>query len=232
MTTTMTKEEISSALPAQFRGRLSTNLVHTINNIIQTTELADTYREQFMWYGNVLSDSRFSIEHYVNAVRYVSLKSLGHSNISAWGITFPDRFKRLKTAGKSNAEIHNHVRGYNTSALVIKILAQAMVPAWLTNQKHFQDAVNRQVHLMHNAKSETVQTNAANSLITNLQRPAVAEIEISHKITDTGEESAIETYKRAAKELAQLQLEALNNGVGLQTIAESKIAPKEEVEDV
>ena len=231
MSLTMTKEEISSALPAQFRGSLSTSLVANVNNIINTTELRDSFKEQFLWYGNILSDSRFSVEHYVNAVRYVSLKALGHTNISAWGITFPDRFKRLKSQGKTNPEIHNHVRGYNQSVLVTKMLAQAMVPLWLTNQVHLQDAINRQVYLMNNAKSETVQTNAANSLICNLQKPEVAEIEVSHKIVNTGEESAIETYQRAAKELAQEQLKALNNGVALQTIAESKIEPKEDEQD-
>ena len=232
MPKTMTKEEISSALPPQFRGSLSTSLVHDINNIIQTTELTDSYKENFMWFGNVLADSRFSLDHYVNAVRYVSLKALGHTNISAWGITFSDRFKRLKGLGKTNKEIHNHVRSYHNTAMVTKMLSQAMVPVWLSNQTNFQDAINRQVHLMHNAKSETVQTNAANSLIQALGRPEVAEIEISHTIVATGEASAIETYKRAAKELAQTQLKAIQSGVTLETIAESSIKPLEEVEDV
>ena len=231
MAKTMTKEEISSALPLQFRGKVSTKLVNEINNIIQTTELGDCYKEQFMWFGNILADSRFSLSNYVNAVKYVSLKSLGHTNASAWGATFPDRFRRLKAMGKTNKEIHNHVRSYSGTALVTKMLAQAMVPAWLVNQHNFQDAINVQVDLMHNAKSETVRCNAANSIIQNLNKPEVQEIEMTHNVVTDNEASAIEVYKKAAKELAQAQLKALKNGVTLDVIANSKIV-QEEKEDV
>jgi len=233
MTKTMTREEISSALPPKFRGRVSTKLVNEINNIINTTELTDCYKEQFIWYGNILSDTRFSLDNYVKAVKFVSLKSIGHSNISAWAGTYPDRFARLKTAGKSNTEIHNHVGGYSKSALVTKLMAQTMVPAWLVNQSNFQRAINRQVWLMDNAKSETVQTNAANSIITNLKRPDIVELEVNHNIQDSTEMSAIEIYKQAASDLAKLQLEALSKGVTLEAIAESKLEEsKEEEKDV
>jgi hypothetical protein len=65
-----------------------------------------------------------------------------------------------------------------------------------------------------------------------LGRPEIAEIEISHKVLDTGQETAIQTYSRVAKELAEQQLEAIKNGVSLTTIAESKLEPKEISKDV
>ena len=231
-TKTMTKAEISSALPPTYRGTLSNDLVDSINNIINTTELCDTYKEQFICYSNVLADARFSLELYVNAVRYVSLKSLGHTNISAWSITFPNRIARLTKAKVSNTHIHNHVRSYSSSMLVTKILAQAMTPSWLLNQHHYQDAINRQVYLMHNAKSETVQSNAAKCLVDALGKPEVAEIEITHNVSDSNDNSAIEIYKREARKLAQAQLEAIKNGVTLEAIAESKLESTETDDDV
>ena len=224
---TMTRAEISSALPASFRGTISQEVVDSVNNIIQTSELKDVYKEQFLWFGNLLKDKRFTLTNYVNAVRYVALKSIGHSNISAWSTTFPERFDRLKKLGKTNKEIQNHVRGYHNSVLVSKMLAQAMVPAWLVNQHNFQEAINTQVDLMRNAKSETVRCNAANSIISNLSRPDSVEMTIDETIGSNNQNSPIEMYKLAAKELAKAQIEAIKSGVPLVEIAESEIKQKE-----
>jgi hypothetical protein len=219
----MSESELQSALPAVFRGSINKELLDEINTNLKNVDLEDSYADQLIWFGSALSDTRYSLSNYVKAVKYVSLKAVGHTNVSAWSTTFPDRFNRLKKLGKTAKEIHNHVASYVRSGLVVKLLAQAMVPVHLVNQKAFQDAINVQVHLMNNAKSETVRTTAANSILANVKPPEAIEIDIEVTNTDTGA-SAIDLLKTVSVDLAKQYSELLKNkAVTLETIAKSKI---------
>lgn len=223
---TFTKEELRRVLPPGFSTNVTNATVQYINKIIEDSEVKDSYKQNFAYYANVLTDPRFRLSQYVVAIQYVSFRALGYSISRAWQAVFPEKVKALLAKGASNNTIYNHAKSFHNTLLVTKITAQIMVPTWILNQHHYQDAINRQVWLMHNAKSENVQTQAAKCLIDALTKPEVAEIEITHNV-GTKKDSAIEVYKREAKKLAKAQLEAIKNGVTLEVIAESKLQPKE-----
>ena len=224
----MSREELQSAVPAVFRGNINDEVMKEINNNLKIADLEDSYSEQLIWFGNILSDTRYSLSNYVKAVKYVSLKAVGHTNISAWGITFPDRVKRLKGLGKTSKDIHNHVASYTRSALVVKMLGQAMMPVHLVNQKAFQDAINVQVYLMNNAKSETVRTTAANSILTNVKPPEAIEIDVAVTHTDTGA-SAIDILKSVSVDLATQYAKGLKDkSITLEQVAQAKMGKEED----
>jgi hypothetical protein len=227
---TFSKDELRRVLPPTFSSNVTNATVGMVNKLIRGSDVEDNYKENFVYYANVMSDPRFRLSQYMLAIQYVSFRALGYSISRAWQAVFPDKVKALLARGATNSTIHNHAKSFNNTVLVTKILAQAMVPTWILNQHHYQDAINRQVWLMHNAKSENVQTQAAKCLVDALTRPEVAEIEITHNV-GTNQDSAIEVYKREAKKLAQAQLEAIKNGVTLEVIAESKLEPEEVNDD-
>jgi len=79
-------------------------------------------------------------------------------------------FKSAK-ADTSDKDISAYVSAFNREELVQQMLNRVMIPSWLLNQNVYQEAVNTQLELMRNAKSERVRFMAADSLMNHLGRP-------------------------------------------------------------
>jgi hypothetical protein len=82
---------------------------------------------------------------------------------------------------------------------------------------------------VENAKSEKVQQDAANSLLTTLKAPVNTKVELDIGIATAG--SVIEDYERAIEMMAQKQLELMQQGGDLLQITNASIKRPEEIED-
>jgi hypothetical protein len=175
-----------------------------------------------------MQDGRFKASEYVNAVKYVSHKLMGCTNIEAYSKTFPDKMQRFGAQGVQPKDIASYVTAYNKSKLVNLIFEQTLIPVHVLNQDMYQKALNHQLYLMTNAKSEKVQTEAANSLLTQLRPPDVKKIEldISHK-----EDSSIAQLRQATLELARQQREGIRAGqITAQDAAHSRVTAADAVD--
>ena len=102
--------------------------------------VAEQFKENFITYLNVLSKGKYKIEDYINAVKYVSFKLVGYSNIKAYAATFPDRYQRLRDEGQT--QIEAFVSMYNKNKLVMQIYEQTIVPSYVLNAPMHQQALN------------------------------------------------------------------------------------------
>jgi len=202
-------DEFKSALPDKVKKSINQTLIDQINATLSNPEEFEHYRNNLISYTRVMQDGRFKIEQYLNAVRYVSFKLMGCSNIDAYSRTFPDKMVRFNAEGVEGKDIASYVTAYNKSKLVNLIFEQTLIPAHVLNQDLFQRALNVQADLMLHAKSEKVRADAANSLLTHLKPPETkkVELEISAK-----EDSSIEQLRRATLELAAQQRELIQSG--------------------
>lgn len=83
---------------------------------------------------------------------------------------------------------------------------------------------------MHNAVSEKVRTDAANSLLTHLKKPEVKEFQINMDVRDS---SGMNELKDALRDMAASQMDAINRGVSTKEIASKPIVTIDaEVEDL
>jgi len=102
------------------------------------------------------------------------------------------------------------VTAYNKGMLVTKIMERAMVPTWILNQDVFQEAINTQYELMMDIDvSPKVRSDAANSLLTHLKKPEVAnkaEIKI-----DIGLNDGMAALERSLVEMSRKQLELIEH---------------------
>ena len=128
-------------------------------------------RDNFLSYSDILKNGNYKTQDYINAVIYVSYKITGRTNTEAYFLTFPDRHAKLRAKGTSDKDISAYVSAFNRGELVQQMLNRAMIPSWLLNQNVYQEAVNTQLELMRNAKSERVRFMAADSLMNHLGRP-------------------------------------------------------------
>lgn len=227
----LTVDEIKSALPAQFKKSINQELIDGINATISDPEMYENYRENLMSYTHVLKNGKFKVSSYLDAVRYVSYKLMGCTNIKAYSLTFPDKIDRFNQQGIHPKDIASYVTAYNKSKLVNLILEQTLIPSYVLNQDLYQQALNVQAELMMTAKSEKVRSDAANSILTQLKMPETQKVELEIGVK---EDSVISQLKRQSAELAAQQRTFIESGAAnAQQVAHSKIidASYEEVED-
>ncbi len=206
----LTLEQFREALPDKVKKSLNQELVDQINQTLSNPDEYENYRDNLLSYTRVMADGRFKIQNYLDAVRYVSFKLMGDSNIEAYSKTFPSKITRFNAQGVSAKDIASYVTAYNKSKLVNLIFEQTLIPTHVLNQDLYQRALNVQADLMVNAKSEKVRSDAANSLLTQLKPPEVKKVELDIGIK---EDSSIAQLRQATMELAAQQRLALQAGM-------------------
>ena len=224
----LTVSDISAALPPHLKSHATQDLTDLVNAAATDPETCATIRENFITYTAVLREGRFKTEDYLNAVTYVTYKIMGYTNMESYARTFPNRYGALRARGASDKEISSYVAAYNKNQLVNLIMERTLVPAWVLNQDAFQAAINKQVDLMTNAKSEKVQMEAANSLLTHLKKPEKHQVDLNVGIAET---SGMKELNSMLGELAQRQKELITQGTPTREIAHQKLKVVEDLSE-
>lgn len=219
--TALTVDEFKMALPDKVKKSINQELIDQINQTLSEPEMYEAYRDNLLSYTKVMADGRFKVNEYVNAVKYVSHKLMGATNIEAYSKTFPDKITRFAAQGVTSKDIASYVTAYNKSKLVNLIFEQTLIPSYVLNQDLYQKALNVQADLMVNAKSEKVRSDAANSLLTQLKMPETQKVELDVKMKEDG---SISQLRQATMELARAQRLAMEAGaMNAQQVAHSKV---------
>jgi hypothetical protein len=217
----LTIDQFKQALPDKVKKSINQELIDQINNTLSDPEMFEAYRDNLMSYTKVMADGRFKVQEYVNAVKYVSHKLMGATNIEAYSKTFPDKIDRFVQQGVTAKDIASYVTAYNKSKLVNLIFEQTLIPSYVLNQDLYQKALNVQAELMVSARSEKVRSDAANSLLSHLKMPETQKVELEIGVK---EDSSIAQLRQATLELARQQRLALEAGqMNAQEVAHTRI---------
>lgn len=205
----LTIEQFKSALPDKVKRSVNQELIDQVNTTLSDPEMFEAYRDNLLSYTRVMADGRFKVSSYIDAVRYVSHKLMGATNIEAYTKTFPDKYDRFVQQGVQPKDIASYVTAYNKSKLVNLIFEQTLIPSYVLNQDLYQKALNVQAELMVSAHSEKVRTDAANSLLTHLKMPETQKVELEIGVK---EDSSIALLRQATLELARHQRLSMEAG--------------------
>lgn len=217
----LTVDQFRNALPDKVKKSINQELVDQINQTLSDPEMFEAYRDNLLSYTKVMADGRFKVSEYVNAVKYVSHKLMGCTNIDAYSKTFPDKMQRFAQQGVVAKDIASYVTAYNKSKLVNLIFEQTLIPSYVLNQDLYQKALNVQAELMVTANSEKVRCDAANSLLTHLKMPETQKVELDIGVKEDG---SIAALRATTLELARQQRLMLESGaMNAQQIAHSKL---------
>ena len=223
-------EQFKQALPDKVKKSINQELIDQINTTLADPELYEAYRDNLLSYTRVMADGRFKVSSYVDAVRYVSHKLMGCTNIEAYTKTFPDKYQRFIQQGVQSKDIASYVTAYNKSKLVNLIFEQTLIPSYVLNQDLYQKALNVQAELMVSANSEKVRCDAANSLLTHLKMPETQKVELEIGIK---EDSSIQSLRNTTLELARQQRLMMESGaMNAQEVAHSKLVIDVETKEV
>lgn len=221
MSNKLTIDQFERVLPRRVKKTLNPKIMKNINNLMTDPMLRDSYRENLMSYTSVMNNGAWKVEAYIDAVRYVSHKLLGSTNIEAYTKTFPDRYQKFLNNGTTPRDIASYVSSYNKNKLVNLIFEQTLVPSHVLNADMYQKALNVQADLMSNAVSEKVRTDAANSLLNHLKMPETQKIELDIGIK---EDKSINELRATTMELVAQQRKMIEaNAMTPKEVAHSKL---------
>lgn len=219
--TALTVDQFKQALPDKVKKSINQELIDQINTTLADPDMYENYRDNLLSYTKVMADGRFKVTEYVNAVKYVSHKLMGATNIEAYTKTFPDKYQRFVQTGVQAKDIASYVTAYNKSKLVNLIFEQTLIPSYVLNQDLYQKALNVQAELMVTSHSDKVRCDAANSLLTHLKMPETQKVELEIGMK---EDSSISQLRQATLELARAQRLAIEAGqMSTQEVAHTKI---------
>ena len=226
----LTVDQFKTALPDKVKKSVNQELIDQINKTLSEPEMYEAYRDNLLSYTKVMADGRFKIQNYVDAVKYVSHKLMGCSNIEAYTKTFPDKYQNFLAQGVAAKDIASYVTAYNKSKLVNLIFEQTLIPAYVLNQDLYQKALNTQAELMITAKSEKVRCDAANSLLTHLKMPETQKVELEIGVK---EDSSIAALRATTLELARQQRLMVESGaMNAQEVAHGRLIIEGEAREV
>lgn len=226
----LTLEQFKDALPDKVKKSVNQELIDQVNSTLSNPELYEAYRDNLLSYTKVMADGKFKISNYIDAVRYVSHKLMGCTNIEAYTKTFPDKYQRFIAQGVEPKDIASYVTAYNKSKLVNLIFEQTLIPSYVLNQDLYQKALNVQAELMVTARSEKVRCDAANSLLTQLKMPETKKVELDIGVKEDG---SIAALRATTLELARQQRLMLESGaMNAQEVAHGKLIIEGEAVEV
>ena len=227
----LTVEQFKVALPDKVKKSVNQELIDQINTTLGDPDMYEAYRENLLSYTRVMNDGRFKIGDYVNAVKYVSHKLMGASNIEAYTKTFPDKYQRFIQQGVSSKDIASYVTAYNKSKLVNLIFEQTLIPSYVLNQDLYQKALNVQAELMlDTCVSPKVRSDAANSLLTHLKMPETQKVELDLNVKEDGSIAALRATTLELARQQRLMVEA--GAMNAQEVAHGKLIIDVESQEV
>lgn len=216
----ITLDVLKDLAPKKTRSLITQDLVDKINGWNEDPKLLGAFADNVLTYINVLKTGKYRIEEYLNAVRFVSYKLIGHSDIDAYAITFPDRYQRLVDEGVSRNDIAPYVSIYRKTQLVVKVFEQTIIPTHVLNAPMHQEALNIAMDIAVNGRSEVARVNACNTILSNTKPPETAKIELDVSI-DKG--SVIDDYEEAMRAMVEQQKVLIEQGGDLKAITNASI---------
>lgn len=213
------EQQLALALGSK-KNWASEELLNTLNSI--ETDGADFVRENWLTHASVLREGTHTLEQYTTAIKYVSLKQMGHSNQSAYSIALGDRYQELVAKGYDDKRISSHISAYHKGVLVQKILAQSTIPLYMLYQDEAHQAISVLAKIMTDpggydgAPSARTRAEAADKLLNHIKRPeaALVELNVTHKQAD-----GMQELQAMMTNVAQRQLKELQNGGDIRKIA-------------
>lgn len=217
----LTVEQFKQVLPDKVKKSVNQELIDQVNTTLADPEMFEAYRENLLSYTKVMADGRFKITNYIEAIKYVSHKLMGATNIEAYIKTFSDKYNRFLAQGVTPKDIASYVTAYNKSKLVNLIFEQTLIPSYVLNQDLYQKALNVQAELMITSKSDKVRCDAANSLLTHLKMPEVTKVELEIGVREDSSIAALRETTLALSRQQRLMVEA--GMMNAQQVAHSKL---------
>lgn len=219
---------VKKLLPKQHATMLTQEFLDRIEAAVGDSEIAEQFKENFVSYINVLRGGKYSMDDYINAIKYISFKLLGYTNKDAYISTFPDRYARLV---KNNQNVDCFVQAYNKGKIVNQIYEQTMVPTYILNAPLHQEALSELAKMIRDPGVRGMtKVKACEAILNYTKPPEVAKAEIKIGVE---QQETISELREVTEGLAAVLQQSIKEGAqSLKEVTHKKIidvTPSEEV---
>lgn len=213
-------ETVKKLVPKSQRGLITQDFLDKVEASVQNSLIAEEFKNNFITYLNVLSTGKYKMEDYISAVKYVSFKLLGYSNVNAYAATFPDRYERLKREGQEQIEAFASM--YNKNKLVMQIYEQTIVPTYVLNAPLHQEALNELAKMIKDPSVRGMtKVKACEAILQHTKQPEIVKGELTIGIE---QQDTISDLRDVVEQLAEVnRLSIARNVKSIKEVAEAKI---------
>ena len=213
-------ETVKKLVPKSQRGLITQDFLDKIEASVQNSLIAEEFKNNFITYLNVLSTGKYKMEDYISAVKYISFKLLGYSNVDAYAATFPDRYERLKREGQEQIEAFASM--YNKNKLVMQIYEQTIVPTYVLNAPLHQEALNELAKMIKDPSVRGMtKVKACEAILQHTKQPEIIKGELTIGIE---QQDTISELRDVVEQLAEVnRLSIAKNIKSIKEVAEAKI---------
>jgi len=214
-------EAVKRLVPKNQRGMITPEFCEKVEKSVNDPVLAEQIKSNFISYLNVLSTGKFSMDEYLNAVKYVSFKLLNYTNRDAYAATFPDRWERMVKEGVEEKRMDAYVAMYNKSKLVMAIYEQTIVPTYVLNAPLHQEALNVLAKMIKDPSVRGMaKVKACEAILTHTKQPEIVKGELTIGLQ---ENETIAELREVTEQLANTFRASIGKGKTLQDVAEAQI---------
>ena len=214
-------EAVKRLVPKNQRGMITPEFCEKVEKSVNDPVLAEQIKSNFISYLNVLSTGKFSMDEYLNAVKYVSFKLLNYTNRDAYAATFPDRWERMVKEGVEEKRMDAYVAMYNKSKLVMAIYEQTIVPTYVLNAPLHQEALNVLAKMIKDPSVRGMaKVKACEAILTHTKQPEIVKGELTIGLQ---ENETITELREVTEQLANTFRASIGKGKTLQDVAEAQI---------
>lgn len=219
--------------PRSVKPLIDQKYADDLNALITDPECAQFIRDSMITSKEVIQSGKYSFEQYINACKYATFKNMGETNISSFIKTFPDKYQTWLAQGKSDKEISRYVAAFNKSKCVEEVITKVSMSFYVQNLDVRQQALETQVHLMLNSKSDMVKQQAANSVLTHTKPPEEGN-KLEVNIGVNTENTMLSDLREQVSKLTELNKQQIAaGGATAQQVAHSRLFNQDgEIEDV
>ena len=220
----LTLDFVKGAVPKKCRHAVTQEFVDGLNKAMKSSSEGEIFVENFITYSNVINEGKFGLSEYVDAVKFVSLKLLGHTNVSAYKKVFPERWMRLEREGIKAKD--DFAQKYNSNLLVTKIYQQTIVPTWVLNAPLHQKALSELGRMIDDPSVRGMtRVKACEAILNYTKQPEVVESKVQISI---GQSDTISELREVTAKLANTLKQGLEEGKhSLRSISEQQIVDAE-----
>ena len=214
-------EAVKRLVPKNQRGMITPEFCEKVEKCVNDPVLAEQVKSNFISYLNVLSTGKFSMDEYLNAVKYVSFKLLNYTNRDAYAATFPDRWEKMVKEGVEEKRMDAYVAMYNKSKLVMAIYEQTIVPTYVLNAPLHQEALNVLAKMIKDPSVRGMaKVKACEAILTHTKQPEIVKGELTIGLQ---ENETIAELREVTEQLANTFRASIGKGKTLQDVAEAQI---------
>lgn len=195
-----TLEEFRDALPNKLKESLSISTIEQMYQDYSDPDFIENMKHNFVFFSDVIKGTKYTVQQYLDACKYVTFKKMGLTNYDAFVKTFPEKYARYVQNGTSSAHIHAYVSSYNSGKLVNQILEQMTIAPAVIYQEYFHKALMVQVELMNDESvSAKTRSDAAAHIMNHTRPPEVKKMEVTMGVA---QDSTVDDLRTVVGELA------------------------------